>query len=345
MNERAKKQVDRMFSGMTAQERAVHIIQAWKADTDEEPLVRSTAPREQARELNELLDLTRCVNRDLGMIVFLYEQTARSLQYRCAWLQTLRAWAMHSQSLAHHLLLLVPEPVTESDAAQRVHEMRETRFSLDEAAAYLADSHEEEEDDEWVWKKRLKAAVDAGELRAVRQGRTLSLAYGDVADWEGYEITAFPEWGYEIEILPDDQAKRVEKRRDHLEDARRALGRSPTYLATFEPPSDALPEDAEGASRIAYALVVTLKSELTEHWRDIRALEDCIEEVQERLGGEDPADPMVRDALENAKGIIETAVSQLGEMQIPIELPEPDDDARAPVHRLLDQAVGRDANW
>lgn len=52
---------------------------------------------------------------------------------------------------------------------------------------------------------------------------------------------------------------------------------------------------------ITNALVITLKTDLADHWRDIRALADCIEEVRERLGGEDPAHPMVKEALENAR--------------------------------------------
>jgi hypothetical protein len=50
-----------------------------------------------------------------------------------------------------------------------VQEMRETKLSLDEAPAYLAEAHGEGEDDEGVGKKHIRAAIASGELKAEKQ--------------------------------------------------------------------------------------------------------------------------------------------------------------------------------
>jgi hypothetical protein len=166
------------------------------------------------------------------------------------------------------------------------------------------------------------------------------ISYGDLADWQGFEVCPIPEWGYELEVLPDDEAAPVETRRGHLGQARQVLQRSPPYLATFDPPATELPDDAEGPSRIAFALVTTLKSELPEHWRSIRALELCIDEVKERLGGEDSADPVVREALENAKATVREVVAGLAECRIEAELVEPEESDLALVRRCWTRRSG-----
>ena len=344
MSERSRKQLDEMFGVMTAQERAVHILQAWKADRDEEPLVRATTPRDQEGVLSELLSMARRVNREFATLALVHEQTAEKLRLKFAWLQSMRAWALNTQSLAHALLLLAPEPMTESEQDRRLAEMRDEMFSLEEAAQYLADT-EEEDGGPGAWEKALSAAIKAGELKAQGKGRGLRIRYGDLCDWRGDTVPLIPEWGYEVEVLPDDEHEEVDRRRTHLASARRVLQRSPSFLASLGPPDEHLSEDAAGANRVALGLVTTLQEELPALWRDVRALELCIEEVRERLGGEDPPDEAVRNAIETAKVTIEELVEGLAGCDVPVELNEPEEAALDRLRELLKDAVEGESRW
>jgi hypothetical protein len=219
---------------------------------------------------------------------------------------------MSAQSLAQALLLLVPEPITESERDRRVEEIRADEFTLKEAAQFLAET---EDEDVGSWETQLKTAIEAGHLKAAGKGRDLRISYGALCDWRGESVPLIPEWGFDVEVLPDDQVEEVEQRRRHRESARRVLERSPTLLASFAPLPDELPEGVNGANNVAIGLASLLRLELPLHWRDIRALEMVIEEVRDRLGGEDPADEILRSALNDAKTAVQEVVEGLAGMR------------------------------
>lgn len=89
-----ERRVVKMFGALTAQERALLILQAWKEGKEEDAAVRLTLPYEQAREFNHLVFLMNEVNCSLGTYVsYLYEKTAQ-LDLCFAWLQSLTVLAL-----------------------------------------------------------------------------------------------------------------------------------------------------------------------------------------------------------------------------------------------------------
>ncbi len=51
-----KGRLDKLYPGLTAQERALLVLQAWKEGTDEDPQARKTMPSSQVDEFNRYIE-------------------------------------------------------------------------------------------------------------------------------------------------------------------------------------------------------------------------------------------------------------------------------------------------
>ena len=58
----------KLFSALTAKERALHVLHAFREDRKVEPLVTTTMPEEQEDEFSWFIRNLRTVNCDLGML-------------------------------------------------------------------------------------------------------------------------------------------------------------------------------------------------------------------------------------------------------------------------------------
>ena len=70
--------LNKLMPALTAKERAILILRSWKEGSDEDPLWRSTMPRDQSREFNRLISLMNVCNINVGfLIIFLDEQVQK----------------------------------------------------------------------------------------------------------------------------------------------------------------------------------------------------------------------------------------------------------------------------
>ena len=107
-------------------------------------------------------------------------------------------------------------------------------------------------------------------------------------------------------------------------------------LAAIEPAELRLPDGAGMTNQMAYALADGLRQKVPIHWKGVLALEHCIEGIRERLGGEDPADEIVRSAVNKAKVLLEATAATLADHGITVELTDRDESDLAPIRDLLE---------
>ncbi len=85
-----RARLGKLFPALTAKERAILVLKAWKEDGEEDPLVRDTMPAEQGVEFNRLIDLMNAVNRELGPYLALLHALVGRLGLRHGWLMSLK---------------------------------------------------------------------------------------------------------------------------------------------------------------------------------------------------------------------------------------------------------------
>jgi hypothetical protein len=111
----ASSRTDKLFSALTARERARAVLGAWKDGGEEDRQVRETMPTSQVDEFNELIEIMNGVNERLGPYILLLRATVEKLGLIVGWLATLDLWGNQVVELASFIFRLVPEPITESD--------------------------------------------------------------------------------------------------------------------------------------------------------------------------------------------------------------------------------------
>jgi hypothetical protein len=124
----ASSRTDKLFAALTAKERGLLVLRAWKAgDGEEDRQVRETMPDSQVAEFNELIEILNGVNERLGPYTLLLRATVEKLGLISGWLATIELWGNQVVELASFIFRLVPEPITESDYQRLKKRRRQPR--------------------------------------------------------------------------------------------------------------------------------------------------------------------------------------------------------------------------
>ncbi len=107
--------VDKLFSALTARERALMVLRAWKDGGEEDRQVRSAMPDAQVAEFNRLIEVMNGVNEQLGKYLLLLRAFTEQLGLIDGWLSTMILWASDVADLGYYIFRHTPEPITESD--------------------------------------------------------------------------------------------------------------------------------------------------------------------------------------------------------------------------------------
>lgn len=362
-----KGRLDKLCSALTARERAILVLRAWKEGQDEDPQLRRTMPLDQVISFNAYIDLMHGIS-DLAPYILVLQQEVAQLGLRSAWLSTFDLWRLSAYTLAEYISFHTKEPITESEHKRQVKKARAKMAAVAELAEVLAERYDgwtEDElepagdDDEPVvtdkaWnrvlaqkKKELARLVGQGELEGKRKGRGVLVNVGSFYDWLGEPVPVLPEWGTEFEVFPDDEADEVDRLR---------LGRSHTQEVLLRGPSDPLLRLLAGTdaddekpgkgnqhriNEAVDALCMTLRDNVPLLWQEVQAVETVIEELAAEFDGEDPLDPFLRDALDKAKQELQDLIEKVQTRVGALDLPEPGDALLAKLRalaKLTDQA-------
>jgi hypothetical protein len=132
------------------------------------------------------------------------------------------------------------------------------------------------------------------------------LNQGSFYEWWGEPVPIFPDWGLDLEIVADDQEEKVRREADDRNHARSIIQRAlsgDSARRMGEAPSE---DDLYAA--VEKQLIAGIISDA----REIRAADQLVRELQQRLGGEDPVDPEVRETLDRCRTELATMLEQLG---------------------------------
>jgi len=344
------RRLDRLYPALSAKERAVLVLKAWKEDRETDPAVRYSMPQAQAAEFNRLIGLMNAANFHLGRYVLVIELLLGQLDLRYAWLATLRLWGMQASSTADYIGLYTKDPVTESEHRRLLEKERARMAPLSELAELLAERcYDEEQGDDAAWDKVLRekkaeiqALVQSGVLVGKQRGKRLLVGVGSFYDWLGEPVPLHHLWGRAHEVFPDDEAEEVYRLRKARRDIAERLARAP-YLDAFSLPdrrSKGKAKQGRTMAEVAEVLETRLRGDLAQRWKELRATEVVLEEAREEFGGEDAAHPELRQSLGECKLKVQESLEGMERFGLPVELEEPDQEPVEQVRGLLERRKG-----
>jgi hypothetical protein len=344
------QRLDRLYPTLTAKERALLVLRAWKQDCEEDAQVRRTMPADQSLEFNRYVHLMNAANGDLALHIVVLNGVAGQLGLKSAWLASLQMWGIRVWDLATYIALHTEEPITVSEHRRLVGEARAEMVPVADLAETLverydgwtgADMEPGGEDDEQVvsdkaWnrllaekKRELTRLVQESVLAGKRRGRGLLINNGSFYDWLGEPVPVCPEWGTGYDVLPDDETQQVERLKKERLRALEALSRSPAS-PILELLEEKLGRRATERQERWDEAMAALREQLREGvpwcWQEVRAVETVLEEVAAEFDGEDPLLPPVREVLDKTRQDLAELHVLLDFVDAEAELPEPDEE-------------------
>jgi hypothetical protein len=311
--------------------------------------------------VNRLIGLMNAANGDLAHIAAVVRERVKQEELRFLSLEWARICAFEMWAVGTYFHMSAREPVTESEYREREADARKEMIPLDECATILAEDVKEwddadcetDEDGERVatdeaWYRvrdekaaELRRLVAEGVLAGKGKGRRLKIECGSFYDWKGEAVPVCPDAGLEFDVRPDSEAKAVERdRKDHAF-IRKLLDRGGCKLdlpLDVESPLS-LETPATFGPELARVLALAIRTGVRENWRELKAIEQQLAEMTEAFGGEDVLHPSVRGHVDEAReGLIELR-EKLQTYTGPFELPEPDDETRRLVQRIVENEV------
>jgi hypothetical protein len=345
------QRLDRLYPALTAKERALLVLRAWKVDQEEDSQVRRTMPQSQAPDFNHYIHLMNAANRDAGKYIVVLNGMVNQLGLKHAWLASLQLWGIRVWELATYIILHTNEPITESEHRRLVEKARQEMIPVAELAEVLVEGYDgwteadtepaEDPDDgpvvrQKAWnrllaekKRELSRLVEEGVLAGKRTGRRLLINAGSFYDWLGETVPVCPDWGKGYDMLSDDQADLVESLKSERLRVREVVAKSPvSSMQRFleEKLGRPVTERQERWDEVIAALAESLREGLPWCWQELRAVETVLDEVAQEFDGEDPLLPPVREVLDNTRqGLLELH-PLLGFVDVEADLPEPDEE-------------------
>jgi hypothetical protein len=308
-------------------------------------------PQSQAPDFNHYIHLMNAANLDAGKYIAALNGIVGQLGLKHAWLASLQLWGTRVWELATYIALHTNEPITESEHRRLVEKARAEMVPLADLAEVLVESYDgwtegdieppEDPDDgpvvsDKAWnrmlaekKRDLSRLVEEGVLAGKRSGRRLLINAGSFYDWLREPVPVCPDWGNGYDVLPHDQAERVESLKKERLDAQEAISRSPTSpILEFleEKLGRRVTDRQERWDEAMVALRESLREGVPWCWQELRAAEAVLEEVAEAFDGEDPLLPPVREVLDNTRQELVQLHPLLDFVDVEVELPEPGEE-------------------
>ena len=344
------QRLDRLYPALTAKERALLVLRAWKQDQEEDAAVRRTMPADQGRDFNYYIHLMNAANLDAGKYIAVLNLMVDQLGSKAAWLASLQMWGIRVWDVWVYIAIHTNEPITESEHTRLVEEARAEMLPVADMAETLverydgwteADMQPDGDDDEQVvkdkaWnrvlaekKRELTRLVEEGTLAGKRRGRGLLINNGSFYDWLGEPVPVCPDWGKGYDVLPDDQADRVESLKKERLRAQEAVAGSPvSSMQRFleEQLGRRVTERVERWDEATAALAESLREGVPWCWQELRAAEMVLAEVAQEFDGEDPLVPAVRRILDKTRQDLVELKPLLEFVDAEAELPDPDEE-------------------
>ncbi|HUF52788.1 MAG TPA: hypothetical protein VMR52_03305 [Dehalococcoidia bacterium] len=314
---RTPGRLDKLYPTLSARERALMVLNAWKEGGKEDPKVRSTMPISQVTSFNRYIALINGCNKHLGPYLLLLRAQVEQLSLKLGWLQTIDLWSINATEMALAAFRAAKEPITKSGYCQLLEQERSRVEPVLELAELLAEQRIGDDATDAAWKRALsqarrdiEEAVDKGRVVAHKRGRRLMVQVGSFYDWLGQPTPLHPDWGLEYEVHPDDQDIALLTQR--FDDLRKAVQNSPAGLQVCLDDEQEMGRTARFAHDIAKGLREAITSDLQYKRAEVAAVDAVIAEVSEEFAGEDPLLPELRALVTGLHAAVEDVESGLG---------------------------------
>jgi len=336
----------KIHQGLTARERALAALEAYKADRKPDPTILSTTPSEQVAAYNTFIARLERLDTMGRSLLFAMDRAIGEVEALASEITALRLIDLRLEPVWTYLWLGAGEPITASDYARLLAKARSQRLTVDDGAEVLADRDEEAEETDtkapqtdWeqqlVVKRRvIEEAVASGELKVGNKAGKHSITAGDLYDWLGDATPVSPKRGLRYDIHPDSETDEVGRLRALRDDAWNAL----EHLDTISAPDTEHPVGSgasPGETTFSAFLGQKVRNGVAHQWQELRAIEQVVETVAGELDCADPLLPTVGALLQRCRGRLEAVAHQSFGLVAPIELPEPDDECRMAVAGLF----------
>jgi len=163
--------------------------------------------------------------------------------------------------------------------------------------------------------------VKAKTLEGKRRGGGLEVRVGSFYAWLSEGVTVRPEWGFDYDLAPDDEAGLV----DQLKAARGRIKESFT-AKRFAPPGAEGQQSWSLYRMMAEGLRRRVKADLETAWAEVLALDSALAKVAEEFDGEDVLRPETRGDLDKSKESLQEAHFFMQKLIGDFSLPALDDE-------------------
>jgi hypothetical protein len=100
----AEARLDRLYPRLTARERGLLVLHAYKAGEKPDPLIYRTCPSEQGAAFNRYIHLMNACNVELATVVLILRTQIDKMELKYSWLMTVLIWGMETQVLGDRVL-------------------------------------------------------------------------------------------------------------------------------------------------------------------------------------------------------------------------------------------------
>jgi len=356
-----EKRLDLAYALLGVVPRMQLLLRDFKADKPQNRDLIRMAPQQQTGAINRLIGLMNAANGDLAhLIVILHERTEKE-ELRFGWLEWARFCALEMWAVRAYFCTSASEPITESDYRAKEADARAEMLPVEDCANIIAEEHHafddadyetDEEGDRVVtdgaWYRvrdrktaELRAHCAAGTLVSSGKGKRLKIESGSFYDWLGADVPVAPDFGIDFQVLPDHRKADVERKlKDHAF-IRKLLDRG---ACNFDLPLDMdAPLPVEPPSNfnveMAHILAHAIRTNVQENWRELRAIQERVERIIEDFDGEDVLHPRVRANLDKANATLVALHEKVQTYAGPFDLPEPDEELRATIEKIVEHEV------
>ena len=323
MSLRNRQRLERLGPGLTLEQRISAVVESYRRTGRADRRLFEDVPEEQRKDFWYRVRLLRVTHELLGRYLGYMEVLIGQLELGYGWLATCHLRAAEAARMLCFLEWHTTEPVTESEYAARVVEVRASLWPVGELAEWLviADDDESEDDDaaRAAHEGRLRELVAEGVLVGTVTEDGLCVACGAFCDWSGQALPLGGEEGA-LHIVPDRDADAARAEREERHALLVGLKREMAAV-DFTAGRDHAATDLERVPRVLFDRVV---GGLAERWKELRLGELAVDAIAAELG-HDPLQPDTRALLEGCRARLLTIHAGMREWGDAVELPEPED--------------------
>lgn len=361
----SNRQLARLYADLTAKERALAVLKAWKSDEQPDAAIVSTMPPAQVADYNRYLDVL-LATIDLEPDIMLLQQFVVELELRYEQLLFVRLRAVEVGVLGAYIIEHIREPVTATAFAERRATLRSELVPAAEFAELLAERLVSEQAEQDVtfdgarprpvsraqrWRRlvaddrrELEKLVATGTLRGVRQGRRVVIEAGSFYDWLGEKMPVFSEGCTDYDVRPDADAARVAQQQQALRDVRQILAMAPRPSLVPVGIDRASADDAAADAEPDWVqtLATTIRDGVQTRWAELRLIEIIVDEIAHlQFDGEDPLWPARRSRLDDCRRRLAALRAGVQSDVGDFELPEPGPQDIEAFRRIVQWRVDR----